>query len=154
MQRAWLLLHLFFSFSYVGSLTVVEWAGRAARNTEDWAQRAMLYDIIRLATRLAGLGSLVALAVFGNLLAVVMGMRFAADNWLRWVNALWIVSFVAMAALSLPGATRLAIVAHIAAAGGGSGGFDRALRRWRLGNVVQSVLYLALLVLMVLRGAP
>ena len=54
MLRAWLLLHLFFSFSYVGALTVVEWAGRAARNTEDWAQRAMLYDIIRLATRLAG----------------------------------------------------------------------------------------------------
>jgi hypothetical protein len=64
------------------------------------------------------------------------------------------VSFIAMAALSLPGASRLAIVSHIAAAGGGSAGFDRALRRWRLGNVLQSVLYLALLLLMVIRGAP
>ena len=32
----WKLLHLFFAFSFVGSLVVAEWNGRAARATHDW----------------------------------------------------------------------------------------------------------------------
>jgi hypothetical protein len=56
-----------------------------------------------------------------------------------------------MALVVLPNAARLAAISRTAAQGGSSDGFTSALARWRIGNVGQSVLYLATLVLMVYR---
>jgi hypothetical protein len=87
MDRVWEFLHLFFfAFSFVGTLVVAEWNGRAARATTDWSQRAFLYRIVFLPTRTAGLGSLVLLGLLGRGLAVSRGWRMGADVLmvLRW----------------------------------------------------------------------
>jgi hypothetical protein len=147
----WKLLHLFFAFSFVGSLVVAEWNGRAARMSRDWSQRVLLFEIIRLSSRVAGFGALFLLGVFGNLVAVAAGYKMSVDRWLWWVNGLWIVSLLVMALVLLPNVARLASISQTAARGGSAEGYESALARWRIGNVIQSVLYLALLILMVFR---
>jgi hypothetical protein len=145
----WRLLHLFFAFSYVGSLVVAEWNGRAARLTQDWSQRVLLYQIVYLSSRVAGFGSLFLLGVFGNVTAVRLGYSMRADAWIRIVNGLWVAALLVMVVLILPHAHRLAEASRLAAAGNAPEGYERALARWRFGNVLESVLYMALLVLMV-----
>ena len=144
----WRLLHLFFAFGFVGTLVVCDWNGRASRATEDWRQRALLWDIVRRAAG-AGLGALVALGVLGNLLSAMLGYRMSAEGWPRWVNGLWLVSVIVQGVMVAPGAGRLAGLARAAADGGPAEAYAGALKRWRLANLAQSALYLALLVLMV-----
>lgn len=147
----WQLLHLFFAFSYVGSLVVAEWNGRVARISQDWGQRALLFRIVLLSSRIAGFGALVLTGVFGNLSAVRVGYRMSQDVWLRWVNGLWIAAVLITLFLVLPNVRRLAAITQEAARGGSSEGFAQALSRWRFGNMLQSLLYLSLLALMVFR---
>jgi hypothetical protein len=148
---AWRLLHLFFAFGFVGTLVVAEWNGRAARATDDWGQRAVLFRVIHLSTRVPGLGALVLLGVFGHLNAVALGYRMGESPWLVWVTVLWLLAVAVMTLVVLPAVTRLAAVSSRAAGGGDAAGYEAALARWRLGNVVMSLLYLTLLALMVLR---
>ena len=143
----WRLLHLFFAFGFVGTLVVSDWNSRAARATEDWRQRALLWDIVRRAAGV-GLGTLILLGVMGNLLSTMLGYHMSADGWPRWVNGLWLVSVIVQGILLAPGAARLAGLAKAAAEGGAAGAYAGALRRWRISNVVQSFLYVALLALM------
>lgn len=145
----WLLLHLFFAFSFVGTLILFDWNGRAASATRDWSQRALLFGIIHTAGRTVGVGSLVLLGLFGNLLAPQLAYRMSVDRWLQAVNALWIVAVLVMLLVVLPGARRLVALARAAASGETAPGWDLALARWRLGNFALSLLYLALLGLMV-----
>ena len=151
MERAWTLLHLFFAFSFVGTLVVADWNSRAARATDDWSQRAGLFDIIARSSRIAGFGSLLMLGVFGNLLSAQLGYRMAVDPWLRWTNGLWLAAVLIMAIVCLPGSRRLEAITRAAAAGGTAEEYPAALARWRTGNAVLSVLYVALLALMVFR---
>ena len=146
----WKLLHLFFAFSYVGSLVVAEWNGRAARATNDWSQRALLYQIAHLSSRIAGFGGLIMLGIFGNVLAVRSGYSMSQDTWLMWVNGLWLAAVLSMALLSVRYSGQLATTSKLAAEGGVTTEYSHMLARWRFGNVLQSVLYLTLLVLMVL----
>ena len=83
----WKLLHLFFAFSFVGSLVVAEWNGRAARATHDWNQRAILFQIVHLSSRLAGMGGLFMLGVFGNLTSIGLGYTMRHDAWLAEIGA-------------------------------------------------------------------
>jgi Na+/melibiose symporter-like transporter len=152
LTRFFRLLHLFFAFSFVGSLVVAEWNGRAARMTQSWSERATLFQIVYLTSRLAGLGSLIMLGIFGNLLAPGTGHRMSS-SWLMLVNGLWIAMLLVTFFIALPNAQRLAEVARGAAQGGADTGFERALARWRFGNVIQSALYLAFLSLMVFHWA-
>jgi hypothetical protein len=46
MDRVWEFLHLFFAFSFDGTLVVAEWNGRAARATTDWSQRALVLMVL------------------------------------------------------------------------------------------------------------
>ena len=146
----WRLLHLFFAFGFVGTLVVCDWNSRAARATEDWRQRALLWDIVRSAAGV-GLGTLFALGVLGNLLSTLLGYRMSADGWPRWVNGLWLVAVIVQGVMVAPGAARLVGLAKAAAEGGPVEKYAGALRRWRLSNLAQSFLYLALLVLMAFR---
>lgn len=145
----WRLLHLFFAFSFVGSLVVAEWNGRAARVAQDWSQRALLFNIVFLSSRVAGFGSLFLLGIFGNVVAVTSGYSMRSDWWLRWVNLLWLAAMAVMVVLILPNAGKLADGSRVAAEGGAPTGYERALARWRFGNVLMSVLYLTLLAFMV-----
>lgn len=147
----WRLLHLFFAFSFVGTLVLADWNGRAARATKDWQQRALLLDIVARASGIGGLGSLLALGLLGNLLAVGSGYRMATDTWLRAVNGVWLVTVLVMALVTLPAIMRLTALARAAATAEASPEYDRLLGRWRIGNFALSLLYLALLVLMVFR---
>jgi hypothetical protein len=149
--NVWRFLHFFFAFAFVGTLVVAEWNGRAAGATDDWGQRAVLFRVIHLSTRVAGLGALVLLGVFGHLNAAALGYSMAASPWLWWVTGLWLAAVAMMALVVLPAATRLAATASTAARGGQAVGFDATLIRWRRGNVAMSLLYLALLALMVFR---
>jgi len=144
----WRLLHLFFAFAFVGTLVACDWNSRAARATLDGPQRALLWDIVRRAAG-AGLGALIALGVLGNVLSIMLGYRMSADGWLRWVNGLWLLSVFVQGVMVAPGAGRLAGLARAAADGGPAEAYAGALKRWRIANLAQSVLYLALLVLMV-----
>ena len=145
----WQLLHLFFAFSFVGSLVVAEWNGRAARLSTDWGRRALLFEIVRLSSRVAGFGALFLTGVLGNLAAVSLGYRMARDHWLWAANGVWLAAILVMALVQLPNVARLAAIAQAAAQGGAAEGWERTLARWRFGNVVESILYLALLTLMV-----
>jgi hypothetical protein len=147
----WKLLHLFFAFSFVGALVVADWNGRAARATSDWGQRALLFDIIRIASGVAGLGSLIALGVFGNVLAPLAGWQFRHNAWMHVVNGVWLVMVAIMAFVTRPAIGRLAAISRAATTGGTGEGYEAALKRWRIGNVALSLLYLAMLVLMVFR---
>jgi len=147
----WRLLHLFFAFSFVGSLVVADWNSRAARATKDWGQRAVLFQIVHLASRVAGFGGLVILGIFGNVLSVGAGYTMRSDVWLRWVNGIWLVMLLVMAFVALPSVARVATLSRLAAGGGDPHGFAPALARWRFANVLLSVLYIAMLVLMVFR---
>jgi len=149
LQRLLEFLHLFFAFSYVASLVIGEWNGRAARATDDWKQRAILYQIIWLSCRVAGFGSLFLSGVFGNLAAILLGYSMAHSPWFQWVNGLWLAALAGMILLTVPNASHLAKQSLVGAAGGTPQGFERALARWRIGNVVQSLLYLTLLAFMV-----
>lgn len=151
LDSLWRLLHHFFTFGFVGTLVVAEWNGRASRATTDWGQRAMLFQTIHLSTRVAGIGSLVLLGVFGHLLAVSAGYRMGTDAWLRSVTGIWMAAIVVMAFVVMPAAARLAAITAAAAAGGDPAGYDTTRGRWRLGNVLLSLLYLTLLALMVFR---
>jgi Na+/melibiose symporter-like transporter len=146
----WRLLHIFFAFGFVGSLVVCDWNSRAARATEDWQQRALLWDIIRRASGV-GLGTLLVLGVMGNLLSSGLGYRMSAEAWPRWVNGLWVIGVILQGVVIAPGAARLAGLAKAAAEGGSAEAYPAAVRRWRLVNVAQSVIYMSLLVLMVFR---
>ena len=125
------------------------WNSRAARAAEDWAQRAKQWDLVRRAAG-AGMGLLVLLGVVGNLLSAGLGYRMAADAWPRWVNGLWLAALAVQGIVMTPSAARLASLAR-AAGNGPAPGYEAALGRWRIGNILMSVLYLALLVLMVFR---
>jgi len=149
MDKVWAFLHLFFAFSFVGSLVVAEWNGRAARATGDWAQRALLFQIVMLSTRVAGVGGLVLLGLFGNLWSIPAGYRMATDVWPRVVNGVWLVTVALISFGVLPAAARLHRIAASGASGGPTEGWDATLGRWRLGNLLLSILYLGLLILMV-----
>ena len=151
MDRWYAFLHFFAAFGFVGSLTVAEWNGRAARATADWGQRAALFDVVARSTRMVGLGPLLLLGVLGNLLAVARGHRMATEVWLRWVNGLWVAAVLLLVWVCLPAAVRLVAIARSAAGGASADGWEPTLRRWRLGNLGSSLLYLALLALMVFR---
>lgn len=144
-------LHLLFAFYFVGAGIVAEWNLRAMRSASGWAERAILAETIRRALLFAGLGSLLALGVLGNLLAPMIGYRMAADRWMHVVNGVWLVAVVVLAAFALPAASRLAALARGAAGGGAPDGWDGALGRFRLANAIMTALFLALLALMVFR---
>ena len=149
LHRLWEFLHLVFAFSYVGSLVVAEWNGRAARATSDWGQRSALFQIVHLSGRIAGTGSLFLSGLLGHLVANGYGYSMARDRWLWLVTALWLAALAVQALLLVPQALQLTQVARAGAAGGDTAGWVPALARWRVGNLVQSVLYIAMLALMV-----
>jgi hypothetical protein len=151
LERVWTFLHLFFAFGFVGTLVLADWNSRAARATTDWGRRSDLFEIVGRASRIAGAGTLVLTGVVGNLLAVALGYRMSADGWLQWVNGLWLAAAVVQFAICLPAVRRIEGIARSAAGGGEQTGWDSALRSWRSGNGLLSVLYLALLILMVFR---
>src|SRR5205809_7898032 len=84
--RLWTLLHLFTAFSFVGSLLLSEWTGRSARATQDWGQRALLFQMAVGAGRAAGFVPLVLTGVFGNVAAVRLGYYLAAVPLRQWSN--------------------------------------------------------------------
>jgi len=151
MTRVLEFLHLFFAFSYVGSLIVAEWNGRAARATEDWSQRSTLFQVIYLSSRVSGGGSLFLAGLLGHAYARPAGWSMGHDPWMWVVTGVWLAALAAMYLISVPHARTLASIARTAAAGGSPEGWASALARWRFGNVLQSLLYLALLALMVFR---
>ena len=145
----WQLLHLVFAFSYVGSLTLAEWNSRAARRTEDWSERARLFEIIHVSSRIGGAGALFVTGLLGHVSAIGAGYRMGQDRWMIVVTVVWLVAMAGMLLVNLPLSARLVAIARSAAAGGSSAGWASTLARWRFGNVIQSVLYLVLLALMV-----
>ena len=148
LTRLWLTLHLFFAFTFVGSLVLAEWVGGAARSATEWRDRALLYAIIARSTPWAGLLPLVLLGVFGNLVAVGSGLSML-DPWLQFINGGWLVMAALVFAISMPSSARLARLSRAAMEGGSSQGFEAALGRWRLGNMILSVIYIVMLVMMV-----
>ena len=148
LSNLWLFLHFFFAFAFVGSLIVAEWCGRAARVSNDWKTRALLFDLVKRASAAAGLGPLVLLGVFGNLRALAVGLPMATP-WLRAANVLWLLAVILMVTANLPGAARLATLAAGAGDGNVPAGWAAAHRRWRIASAGQTVLYLALLLVMV-----
>lgn len=147
--------HLLFAFLYVSSLALADWNAAAARRAGTWRERATLFRTTFNATTVTGLGGLLMLGILGNVLSVALGYRMGADAWMQWVNGLWVLATVLMAAVNVPTAGALARMAtKMSEAAEGTPQPDRwagALTRWRLARTAQNVLFLALLVLMVFR---
>jgi uncharacterized membrane protein len=164
----WRFLHLLFAFSFVGALTIAEWNARAARATADWNRRAALWGVVRVTTQVLGLGALLLLGIFGNLLAVSRGLPMGG-HWMLAANGLWLVGLLLYLLVALPTARRLVSAcegtaraqaespAHEPAAGApGPGresgpGYAATLARWRIANLLLSIFFGLMLVLMVLR---
>lgn len=145
----WKLLHLLFAFSYVGSLTLADWNSRAARRTENWSERARLFEIIHVSSRIAGAGALFVTGLLGHVTAIGSKYRMGEDRWMIVVTVVWLAALAGMFLLNLPLSARLAAIARAAAAGGSGEGWASSLARWRFMNVLQSLLYLVMLGLMV-----
>ena len=159
----WRFLHLLFAFSFVGATTLAEWNTRAARATSDWNRRAALWGVVRLTTRVLGLGALVLLGILGNLLAVTLRLPMGG-TWMRAVNGLWLATVLVYLLVALPAAGRLVAISEAATGTTGAPGpsgtkpaadpardYASALGRWRLAAVALGIFYLVLLALMVLR---
>lgn len=147
--KVWLMLHLYFAFTFVGSLVVAEWVGGIARRAPEWRDRALLFEIIRRSSQWAGLLPLLLLGVLGNMVATGTGLRMAVDPWLRIVNGAWLLTVIVLAGVALPNVSRVARLSRAAATGGASEGYDPALRNWRIANLVLTLLYVVQLALMV-----
>lgn len=155
----WLLVirffHLLFAFLYVSSLALADWNAGAARRAGTWRERATLFRTTFNATTVTGLGGLLLLGIIGNVLSVALGYHMGADAWMKWVNGLWVLAVVLMAALSVPTAGALARMStKMSEATEGTPAPDAwagAVARWRIARMAQNLLFLALLVLMVLR---
>ena len=168
----WRFLHLLFAFSFVGALTIAEWNARAARPTADWNRRAALWGVVRVTTQVLGLGALLLLGILGNLLAVSMGLPMGG-HWMLAVNGLWLAGILLYLLATLPPARRLVSACEGAAraqaesparepAAGAAGPgrepdsaaeYAAALARWRIANLLLSIFFGLMLVLMVLRPA-
>jgi uncharacterized membrane protein len=170
----WRFLHLLFAFSFVGALTIAEWNARAACATADWNRRAALWGVVRVTTQVLGLGALLLLGIFGNLLAVSKGLPMGG-HWMLAVNGLWLAGVLLHLLVALPTVRRLVSAcesaartqadppAHEPAAGvagpgresgpGSAAEYTAALARWRIANLLLSIFFGLMLVLMVLRPA-
>jgi hypothetical protein len=170
----WKFLHLLFAFSFVGALTIAEWNGRAARSMTEWGRRAALWGVVRVTTQVLGIGALVLLGIFGNLLALSFGLPMGG-LWMRVVNGVWLIGLLLYLLAAVPTANRLVTLCEAAARGGsGPAGEEPAgsppaphqapgknpegdayaatLGRWRMANVLLSIFFVLMLVLMVLRS--
>jgi len=74
-----------------------------------------------------------------------------ASPWMMAVNGLWVVGGLVLLLACVPAARRLAAGAAAAAGGAEAPVYDSVLKVWRVGNLALSLLYLALLALMVFR---
>ena len=160
-------LHILFAFLYVGSLIGTHWNTISARKSASWRERAALFAVNRRLSMLSALPALVLLGVAGNLLAMQLGFHMGASVRLAVVNALWLVSLLAALIVELPAEAALAALARAAAEDPGAAaapatgaaaragapaepaGFAGELKRWRIANALQLVLFAILLGFMV-----
>lgn len=145
-------LHVLFGFTYVAALMAMHWNTLAARRTANWNERAALFELNRRLGMMFALGSLAAVGVVGQLLAMQLGYRMAETRPFQVANALWLVNLTVLLAVDLPQSGRLAAQARAAANGGATNepvGWTGTLDRWRIGNGVQLLVFLVLLWVMV-----
>jgi uncharacterized membrane protein len=148
-------LHLLFAFAWFAAVFAAHWNTLQARRAKDWSARATLYAINRGLSAMIALPSLLGVGLVGNMLAMQLGYRMKDTPLLMVVNALWLGLVAVTLALEMPAAGALGALSHAsadAAARGGQGepaGWTRELRRWRLANALQLLLYVVLLALMV-----
>jgi hypothetical protein len=147
----WKMVHLVAAFYFVGGLVVAEWNGRAMRASPDWAVRAALADVVRNALGVGDLIALLVAGIAGNMLAVSLGYSMAGDRWLHVSNGVWVLTVVVLLALSIPATSSLAKIARRAAGAGSPDGWGSAMVRFRIGNVLLTLLWLGMLGLMVFR---
>ena len=121
-----------------------------------WAERAPLYELNRRLSVMFALPSLIGSGIVGNLLAMQFGMRMGQSRMLQVATGLWLVLLILALAIEVPLSARLATQSRAAA--GGSGGepadWNSSLGRWRLGNALQLLVFLVLLVFMVQPWRP
>lgn len=143
-------LHLLLGFVYVSSLFAAHWNLLAARRTDSWSERSLLFEMNRRNALVYGFLPLLLIGLLGNVLAMQLGHRMATTPTFRIVNGLWLVALLISALLDLPAASRLAARARAAAANGGGEPVEwkSLLGRWRLGNALQMVLFVVLLYFM------
>ena len=145
-------LHLLFAFIYVATLMASHWNTLAARRTTSWAERGGFFELNRRLSLVFSLPSLIGTGIVGNVLAMQLGYRMSENRGLQIVTGLWLVLLVLVLAIEVPISSRLAMQSR-AAAGAANGGepvdWNASLGRWRLGNGLQLVVFIALLWVMV-----
>jgi hypothetical protein len=145
-------LHLLAALGFVAAQVTGDFISRALRKYPDWKARAALLDLQTRAAWSAGLGGLLLLGAFGNLLAMGLGHRMAESRWLQVSNALFLVTLLVLVAWTLPALRRLRLAARRAAEDGQAPpDFDRLRARWQAGHMALDVLYLVTLAWMVWR---
>jgi len=148
-------LHVLLAFGWFGAVFAEHWNTIQARRSNDWAVRATLFEVNRGISTMIALPTLLGVGILGNVFAVQLGYHMGHTPLLMVADALWVVLLVVTLAFEMPAAGALGALAHAsaaAAARGGEGepaGWGRELRRWRMANGLQLVLYAVLLALMV-----
>ena len=148
-------LHMLFAFAWFAAVFAAHWNALQARRTDDWARRAALLGVNRGLSAIVALPALLGMGIVGNLLAMQLGHRMGTTPLFMVVNSLWVVLLIVTLAVEMPSAGALGALSHAAAdaeARGGQGepaGWARELKRWRVANLLQLLVYLLLLALMV-----
>jgi uncharacterized membrane protein len=143
-------LHLLSVLGFVSGQVLGDFVSRGLRHAGDGKARAALLELMSRAAWSLGLGCLVLLGVFGNLLAVQRGYRMAESHWLQTVNGLFLLMLIAWLVGVLPALRKLRQAAETQG-GAPAPDFDRLRRRWFAWHSVLDALYLLALVLMVWR---
>jgi uncharacterized membrane protein len=145
----WQFLHLVFAVSFATAVIGAHWNALLIRRTPDWNRRVALLEANHRNTLVFGLASLLLLGVLGNLSAISLGYRMAADHWLRWSNGLWLLTLLLLLAVEIPAAARVLAEARRGADAGAAPAYDRALARWRASNGIMLLIVVGFLALMV-----
>jgi hypothetical protein len=130
----WKFLQLLFSLSFVACVMSAYWNVLAARRVEDWGRRTALFTRNQRVTLRFGLISVLLVGVFGHLASLSLGLTLANDRWLSSFDVLCLAALIVMSLVELPASRALVREARRAIHDGPTAAFDRALRRWRIGN--------------------
>lgn len=148
-------LHVLLAFAWFAAVFGAHWNTLQARRAKEWSARATLFGINRGLSAMIALPALIGVGLVGNMFAMQIGYRMKDTPLFVVVNGLWLGLVVVTLALEMPAAGALGALSHAAAdaaARGGQGepaGWTRELRRWRMANGIQLLLYVILLALMV-----
>jgi uncharacterized membrane protein len=156
MPTTYRLLHSILAFAWFAAVFAAHWNVMQSRRAAGWRERAALFASNRALSTFVSLPALLGVGILGNLLGMQLGYSMKDTMLFRVSNGLWVALVLVALFIEMPASGALGALSHAAADAetrGGSGepaGWSRELARWRMGNGIQLLLWLVLLIVMTL----